>query len=73
MNKCVQYSEGDYIVCMKSRYLLTFIQQCHVTVRSLSVSLHNRSIKLFLAKKVDRAVPRNNETENMTVNLRYII
>jgi len=47
MNKFVQYSEGDYIVCMVSRYLLTFINQGHVTIRSLSRSLYNRSTTLF--------------------------
>jgi hypothetical protein len=41
---------------------------------SITFSVTVQSVdKTFLAKKVDRAVPGNNETENMTVNLRYII
>ena len=51
INKFVQYSELDYILCMTSRYLLPFIHQCHVNVRSLSVSLYNRPTTLFYLKK----------------------
>jgi len=50
MNKFVQYSEGDYILCITSRYLLTYIHQCNVTVRSFLVSLYNRSTTLFWQK-----------------------
>ena len=36
--KCVQYSEGDYILCMTSRYFFPFIHQRQATV---FVSLSN--------------------------------
>ena len=39
---------------MTSRYLLQYIHQCHVTVRSLSVSLHNQSTTTFYFRNVDR-------------------
>ena len=72
MNKFVQSSEGEYIVCMVSRYLLTFINQGHVTIRSLSRSLYNRPTTLF-GQKCGPCSCRNNETENIIVNSRYII
>jgi hypothetical protein len=36
---------------MTSRYLLPFIHQCHVTVRTLSVLLYHRLSTLFYLKK----------------------
>jgi hypothetical protein len=47
INKCVQYSKGDYILYMMWRYLLPFIHQCHGTVRLYSVSLHKSSDNAF--------------------------
>ena len=72
----MQYSKGDYISHMTSRYLLPFIQQCHVAVRSLSVWLYNLLRTLFekcgpcSCRKYWNYVLTN---ENMTVNLRYTI
>jgi hypothetical protein len=34
--KCIQYSEGDYILCMTSRYFFPFIHQRQVTVFCLT-------------------------------------
>ena len=34
--KFVQYSQGDYILCMMSRYFFPFFHQCHVTVFCLT-------------------------------------
>ena len=61
INKFVQYYEGDYILCMTSRYLLSFLHQCHVTTKSPSVSLYNRSTTSFYFRTVGRTVAGNIE------------
>ena len=38
--KCVQYSEGDYILCMTSHYFSPFIHQRQVTVFCLAFQLY---------------------------------
>jgi hypothetical protein len=53
---------------MTSRYVLPFIHQCHVTVRSLSVSLYNRSTTLFL-RDVNRRVAENIETMSLEMRI----
>jgi hypothetical protein len=37
--KFVQYSQGDYILCMTSRYFFPFFHQCQVTVFCLTFQL----------------------------------
>ena len=45
--KCVQYSEGDYILCMTSRYFFPFIPQRQVTVFCLTFQWYDVMSKLF--------------------------
>ena len=59
--KFVQYYEGDYILRMMSNYLLSLLQQCHVTAKSLSVSLYNRSTTSFYIRTVGCTVAGNIE------------
>jgi len=56
-------------LCMKSRYLLQYIHQCHITVRSLSVSLHNQSTTTFYFRIVDRTVAGNIKSMPITCKL----
>jgi hypothetical protein len=67
INKFVQYYEGDYIFCMTSRYLLPFLHQCHVTAKSLSVSLYNRSTTSFYYGNVGRTVAGNIEILSLDI------
>jgi len=53
---------------MTSRYVLPFIHQGHVTVRSLSVPLYNRSTTLFL-RDVNRRVAENIETMSLEMRI----
>jgi hypothetical protein len=48
INKFVQYSERDYILCMTSCYLFT--NDTLHTVQSVSVSIYNHSTTLLLEK-----------------------
>ena len=63
----VQYVEGDYIMCMTSRYLLSFFHQCHDTVKSLSLSLYNRSTTSFYFRTVGRTVAGNIEIMSLEI------
>jgi hypothetical protein len=45
--KCVHYSQGDYILCMTSRYFFPFIHQCQVTVFCLTFQWYDVMSKLF--------------------------
>jgi len=53
---------------MTSRYLLPFIHQSHVTLRSLSVQLYNRPTTLF-GENVDCLVAGNIETMSMEMKI----
>ena len=60
----LQYSEGDFILCMTSRYVLPFFPQCRITVRSLSVSQYNPTT-LFILRNVDLTIDRSMETMSL--------
>ena len=53
--KCVQYSEGDYILCMTSRYFFPFIHQRQVTVFCLTFQWYD--------------VMSSSSTENVSCNV----
>ena len=53
INKFGQYSQGDYILCMTSRYLLPFLHQCHITVR-LHWCVYHRILMTWRHDKVVR-------------------
>ena len=55
--KCVQYSEGDYILCMTSRYFFPFIHQRQVSVLS-RIPMVWRHVKV-VRQRTSRATSRH--------------
>jgi hypothetical protein len=60
--KCVQYTEGDYILYMTSRFFFPFIQQRQVTVFCLTFQWYDvyRAWIYLSKKKIDCIIKINN-------------
>ena len=72
--KCVQYSEGDYILCMTSLFF-PFIHQCRVTVFCLTFQWYDVMSNQFGRERLvqRRAILLSPQCGDTTFCIRYLV